>query len=37
MIVVLIGGMGNVPGALVGGLILGLMETLIVVCGVLRG
>jgi len=29
MIVVLIGGMGNVPGALVGGLILGLMETLI--------
>jgi len=29
MIVVLIGGMGNVPGAFVGGLILGLMETLI--------
>jgi branched-chain amino acid transport system permease protein len=29
MIVVLIGGMGNVPGAVVGGLMLGMMETLI--------
>jgi len=29
MIVVLIGGMGNIPGAVVGGLLLGLMEALI--------